>query len=346
MRRVRTAQGAARYKQPIGSIIVMRGGGKKDLNLSHMEDDDLTELMEDAAVHTKNPDVYEAAFTEWARRQPDAEPDLPSYPDPWDEPDPTASDRLFMLEAERDAAYARLDAQVHEDDDTFQDDLDRWDAYSAIIDREQRLAATRTEQPEELADWMQALETPRPDGTATIEPTAAQRREWELMERAEELADTEGIDYEEALGRLQGLDSEQVRRREFVKLGKQQGYAATSFNELIDEVHLRYQMELEFQMEAETNGHFIAGQFNDNDEFWTWWNTSHKTLFSMTDAEARKYMSPEAKKFLDDVGGRVTKSDLVRLVEAGRLGENLDPNVIQGVFSQWDERHKRGDYLQ
>lgn len=52
----------------------MRGGpaGKpgKALNLAHMSDHDLTELMEDAHANRKNAQVYEAAFTEWAHAEP------------------------------------------------------------------------------------------------------------------------------------------------------------------------------------------------------------------------------------------------------------------------------------
>ncbi|WP_298444662.1 hypothetical protein [Gordonia sp. (in: high G+C Gram-positive bacteria)] len=345
MRRVRTAAGAARYKQPIGSIIIMRGGGKHDLNLSHMDDDHLTELMEDAAAAHKNPQVYEVAFTEWARRQSDVEPgpDLPPILDPWVEPDPTHSDRLDMLSMERDAARGRLEAQVHVDDASWQDDADRYEVYSALIEHEQRLAATNIGTAPE---WAQEVEgAVKSDGTADVEISAAQRRQWAILEQAEELADTEGISYEEALAKVQGLDVEQVRRREFVRLGRQKGYSATSFNALIDEVHLDYQYAMEERMEEATRGQMIARNAQ-TPEFWERWNQQNKTLFSMTDAEARKLMSPEAKEFLDQIGGRVTKADLVSLIELGKLGENLEPETIQTVFSQWEGRHKRGDYLQ
>ncbi len=334
----------------------MRGGGKHDLNLSQMDDDHLTELMEDAAAHHKNPQVYEVAFTEWARRQPDVEPDhdLPPIPDPWDEPDPTRSDRLDMLAMERDAALDRLQGQVHEDDASWQSDVDRYEVYSALIEHEQHLAATNTEAtpltPQEPAaevpEWAHEVDgTVKPDGTADVEISAAQQRQWAIMEQAEQLSETEGISYEEALAKVQGLDVEQVRRREFVQLGRQKGYSATSFNALIDEVHSDYQRAMEEQMEDATRGQMIARNVQTPD-FWEKWNKQGKTLFSMTDAEARKLMSPEAKEFLDQIGGRVTKADLVTLVEMGKLGENLEPETIQTVFSQWDGRHKRGDYLQ
>lgn len=96
VRRVRSAEGAKRYKQPIGSIIVRREG--KDLNLSLMDDDHLVELMGDSAARDKNPMTYEAAFTEWAKRQPDVEPPAPEdvWPDDFP-PDDADTVRLELL---------------------------------------------------------------------------------------------------------------------------------------------------------------------------------------------------------------------------------------------------------
>ncbi|AVM01893.1 hypothetical protein C6V83_18110 [Gordonia iterans] len=311
-----------------------------------MSDDDLTELMEDAAARDKNPQVYEAAFTEWARRQPDVEPapdDLPPPPDPWDEPDPTASDRLDMLRAERDDALERLRAEAHEDDASWQEDLDRYEVYSVLIAHEEKLTASPRDA--DAVDEASSGAVSR-DGTAEVEISAAQRKQWEIMEQAEQMAAAEGISYEEALGRVQGLDPEQVRRREFVRLGRELGYSATSFNKLVDEVHQDYEYDMQLRMEDHARGHVIAREHRERPDFWSWWNENGKSVFRMTDAEARKYLSPEAKEFFDEVGGRVSKSDLVTLIEAGRLSESLDPEAIQIAFSQWDGRHKRGDYLQ
>lgn len=344
MRRVRTAAGAARYKQPIGSIIIMQGGGKKPLNLSGMDDGHLMDLMHDEIAQRKNPDLYEAAAAEWSRRQPPApEPEAPPYPDPWDEPDPTDNDRLDMITAERDAAYERLSGQTHTDDNEWQDDYDRYEVYRAIIEHEQKLAATN---PQPQSTTPDLVENAQRDGASSVELSPATRKKYELMDQAEALSEAEGISYTEALGRVQGLEPEQVNRREFVRRGTELGYQATSFNKLVDEVHADYIAEMELRMEQATNGHFIAAEHKNSPEFWQQWNNSGRSLFSMNDAEARKYMSPEARSFLDNEGGRVAKSDLVAMIESGKVSENFEPASIQAAFSTSETRFRRGDYLQ
>ncbi|MCF8610054.1 hypothetical protein L5G28_07745 [Gordonia sp. HY285] len=339
---MRTAAGAARYKQPVGSIIVSRGN--KSVNLSNMDDDHIAELLGDTIAHDKNPQVYEAAMSEWMRRKP--EPVEPPHPDPWDDgPDPTESDRLFVLAAERDAALERLDGNAHDNDGDFQDDLDRWQVYSAIIDHEEKLAATN-KKAADAADGEMVEHTDK-DGTAELNVSAAQRKQWAVMEQAEKLSNEEGITYEEALGRVQGLEPEQVRRREAVRRGTELGYRSTSFKGLVDEAHMEYRTEMELKMEEATRGHYIDAKHTHDDKFWEKWNKESKSLFSMTDNEARTYLSPEAKLFLDDVGGRVSKTDLVGMIEDGTLSENFEPESIQVAFSQWRGRHRsQGDYLQ
>ncbi|KXT55664.1 hypothetical protein ACK8HH_17145 [Gordonia sp. LUNF6] len=344
MRRVRTAAGAARYKQPIGSIIVTQGGGKKPLNLSHMDDGHLMDLMHDQIAQQKNPDIYEAAAAEWSRRQPPLEEPSAPFPDPWDEPDPTRTDRLDMMTAERDAAYARLASGAHVTDSEWQDDADRYEVYSELIANEQKLAATNSTPQGAVPGLVE--ERPQGDGASTVEVSAATRKRWAIMEQADQLAEAEGISYEDALGRVQGLDPEQVRRREAVRRGTELGYSSTSFNALVDEIHHQYVSEMELRMEDATNGHFIATEHKNNPEFWKWWNNNGKSLFSMTDAEARKYLSPEAREYLDSIGGRVTKSDVVALIEQGKLSENFEPDSIQAAFSNSETRFRRGDYLQ
>lgn len=355
---MRTAEGAARYGLPIGSIIVGRDRKGRELNFSDYDDDHLIELMGSAAAQDKNPNVYEAAYTEWARRQPVIEPDLDYDPDMAEEVDVTRTDQLDMLGAERDRAFDELQSGLIEDDAEWQNVYDRWQVYDGLVEHEQRLAATRTPQDAGAGELVTADDDEDAQQAAyeafigdladdppvvEVKISEARQRQWDLMEQAEEKAEAEGISYEEALGQLQGLDAEQVHRREFVRQAQAAGYSETSFDRLLSRVHHDCEQAWGLDLEEATRGQDLQKRWRDKPGFIEEWNNNGMSWWSMNDRTARQYMSDEAAAWFD-TNGRITKSDLRGMIEVG-IVQGYDPDTIRATYQTWAGRRLGGDYL-
>ena len=215
VRRVRTPAGAKRYKQPIGSIIIARPG-KKALNLSAMGDSDLTELMGDAAAQDKNPDVYEAAFTEWARRQPDREEPGPDIDDRVGPPEDLDSVQLDLVRAELDTATADLKARIDSGGPDVDAAIARVEVAEGLLRHEQKMAAARAG----------ANDGARPE-TATstagdapaVEATPERAQAWNTVRDTETKAEQDGTGFEEALGRSPEETAAAIAERDAVRDG-------------------------------------------------------------------------------------------------------------------------------
>ncbi|URC17632.1 hypothetical protein SEA_TARDUS_16 [Gordonia phage Tardus] len=241
--------------------------------------------------------------------------------------DTTDEDRINETLAAMDAAEGAL-AEAHQlaqtrGDDGFRDSDDTG-TYESADDV----------QPDEGRGWPwddDDDDTP----TAPRELTDAERREYEQMEQAELIAERDGISYEQALAELRGLDRDQIHRREFVAQGKREGLLSTSFGDMLDEVHRRFMFDWELMAEEATNGQTLKPRYRDS-------GVTPDVLWRVNDVTARKYMSDEMAGWFDEVGGRITKADLERMIEAGHI--TFDAEICLGMYARWSGR-RREDYL-
>lgn len=215
VRRVRTPAGAKRYKQPIGSIIIARPG-KKALSLSAMGDSDLTELMGDAAAQDKNPDVYEAAFTEWARRQPDREEPGPDIDDRVGPPEDLDSVQLDLVRAELDTATADLKARIDSGGPDVDAAIARVEVAEGLLRHEQKMAAARAG----TNDGARPETATSTAGDApAVEATPERAQAWNTVRDTETKAEQDGTGFEEALGRSPEETAAAIAERDAVRDG-------------------------------------------------------------------------------------------------------------------------------
>lgn len=315
---MRTAAGAARYKQPIGSIIVRRGG--RDFNLADMTDFDLIEMMHDGSINEKSPHVYEAAFTEWARRQPDVEPE----PDWWPPEDPFPEDgdmtRLELLGAELDQHLAILRAPDGATDDELERAIEMSMALNERIAFEQRLAAVdvpgTSSDEEATTRWLQ-----NDSGADTFAVDARQARRHEIQAKAWELSERDGISYYEALARVQDKPIERVHRDEFLALASDEMPGSPTYRKATAALHAVSVNKWIVDMENETSGYLIKREFEGQ--------ISAAELWSMNQVTADKYMSDEARAWFDE-HGRVTLTDVRGMIDAGMI--TTDPDAVLETF--------------
>lgn len=213
-------------------------------------------------------------------------------------------------------------------DDDGDDAADQLDDEDDDAEWERRMAAEREREQE--SSWWGDDE----DDVEQVELTPEQRRRVELMQQADELAEAEGITYEEALAQVQGLDLEQVHRREFVAQGKREGLVSTSFGDMLDELHRRFVFDWELMAEEVTNGQMIKAAYRNS--------ATPDMLWRVNDVTARKYMSDEMAEWFDE-NGRITKADLERMIEAGEI--TFDADACLGLWRRWSGRRLGEDYL-
>lgn len=163
----------------------------------------------------------------------------------------TPSDPIFRDDDDPDTYDVDDDLEPDLDDD---DDLEWPDDEDD--DREQAADEARDREI-----WGDLPEEPAP---LTRQPTEAELRRMQLMDEADEKAQREGISYEQALAELQGLDRDQLFRREFVARAKAEGgLSSTNFNDLLDELHNRVAFDWHMSDEAaawfDENGRITKG---------------------------------------------------------------------------------------
>ncbi|UVG34979.1 hypothetical protein SEA_VIACONLECTUS_16 [Gordonia phage ViaConlectus] len=255
-----------------------------------------------------------------------------------------------VVEAQRayDEAVAEFTAAADTtDEDRINETLAAMDAAEGALAEAHQLAQARDDDgdnqakpfpddvtPDEGRGWPwddDEDDTP----TAPRELTDAERREYEQMEQAELIAERDGISYEQALAELRGLDRDQIHRREFVAQGKREGLLSTSFGDMLDEVHRRFMFDWELMAEEATNGQTLKPRYRDS-------GVTPDVLWRVNDVTARKYMSDEMAGWFDEVGGRITKADLERMIEAGHI--TFDAEICLGMYARWSGR-RREDYL-
>ncbi|AYR02485.1 head morphogenesis [Gordonia phage Ailee] len=171
---------------------------------------------------------------------------------------------------------------------------------------------------------------------APREETSEDRRRRALMEQADQLAEERGISYEQALAEIQGLDPDQVRRREFVAEGKRQGLVSTSYASMLDELHNNLSFDWLLMCEDATNGQTLKPRSRDLGQF------AADMLWKVNDNTARKHMSDEAALWFDQ-NGRITKADLGAMIEDGRWA--FDAQAVLDLYATWPGRRLGGDYL-
>lgn len=181
-----------------------------------MGDSDLTELMGDAAAQDKNPDVYEAAFTEWARRQPDREEPGPDIDDRVGPPEDLDSVQLDLVRAELDTATADLKARIDSGGPGVDAAIARVEVAEGLLRHEQKMAAARAG----------ANDGARPE-TATstagdapaVEATPERAQAWNTVRDTETKAEQDGTGFEEALGRSPEETAAAIAERDAVRDG-------------------------------------------------------------------------------------------------------------------------------
>ncbi|QDH93170.1 MuF-like minor capsid protein [Gordonia phage Zipp] len=313
----------------------------------------------------------------WADEVPDIEPDdeiTESDVDDWDSwavtdddlPDdsvpadpPEVVEQVIdpaqhpaVVEAQRvyDEAVAEFSAAADTtDDDRINATLAAMDEAEGALAEAIQLAQTHADDSDNQAkpflddvtpddrDVGQWWDDDEDDDTPTVprELTDAERREYEQMEQAELIAERDGISYEQALAELRGLDRDQLHRREFVAQGKREGLLSTSFGDMLDELHRRFMFDWELMAEEATNGQTLKPRYRDS-------GVTTDVLWRVNDVTARKYMSDEMAGWFDEVGGRITKADLERMIEAGHI--TFDAETCLGLYARWSGR-RREDYL-
>lgn len=136
-----------------------------------------------------------------------------------------------------------------------------------------------------------------------------------------------GGDPEEIEAQLRGITVEKLRNAKFVRWAKDNGYTGRNFEERVRSFHAEHAAKWYEEAEDATRGQMVKRKYEnqfDPAQFWT-----------VTDNEARKYMSDEMAAWFDDRGGRITKRDMMDAILAGR-----DPLQARSVG-----RIKNGDYL-
>lgn len=300
-------------------------------------DDDLDELPEPDPEY--DPDL---TFDEWAADDQlmpgDAVPaDPPVIPEPLDyvEGDPDWE----ALNEEWEWVRGALHETLAEGSDEY--NVDDLIAYVA------KLEEARADLIARAAVAPDPTPTPDPGGFLDSaddefdrlyggrQDTAEDRRRRDLMERADALAEEQGISYEQALAEIQGLDPDQVRRREFVAEGKRQGLVSTSYAAMLDEAHNNLSFDWLLMCEAATNGQTLKPRSRDG-------GFAADMLWKVNDNTARKHMSDEAALWFDE-NGRITKADLAAMIDDGRWA--FDADSVLGLYQTWPGRRLGGDYL-
>ncbi|WNO27317.1 hypothetical protein SEA_KWEKEL_15 [Gordonia phage Kwekel] len=254
-------------------------------------------------------------------------------------------DRINDALAKLDAAEARLneatqaaevdlddddDHDLEPDDDGLEDSADSYDPDDP------ESVPPGYETIAEIFGVKAAREDYERDQASRPEMTAADRRRYELMDQADAKAEAEGIEYEQALAELQGLDLDQLRRREFVANAKLQGLSSTNFADLLDELHRRLAFDWLLMAEDATRGHMLSRRTQAVGGF------DESMLWRVNDQTARRHMSPEMAEWFDE-HGRITKADLERMIEAGL--DVFDAEGALGEWARWSGRRFGEDYL-
>lgn len=254
-------------------------------------------------------------------------------------------DRINDALAKMDAAEARLneatqaaevdlddddDHDLEPDDDGLEDSADSYDPDDP------ESVPPGYETIAEIFGVKAAREDYERDQASRPEMTAADRRRYELMDQADAKAEAEGIEYEQALAELQGLDLDQLRRREFVANAKLQGLSSTNFADLLDELHRRLSFDWLLMAEDATRGHMLSRRTQAAGGF------DESMLWRVNDQTARRHMSPEMAEWFDE-HGRITKADLERMIEAGL--DVFDAEGTLGEWARWSGRRFGEGYL-
>ncbi|QDM57314.1 head morphogenesis [Gordonia phage Tangerine] len=312
-----------------------------------LDDPRWTEDAGDDEVAEPDPEYDpDLTFDEWADEPDDARipddavpADPPVIPEPLDyaEGDP----EWEALNEEWEWLRGALHETLAEGSTDY--DLDDLIEYTATLEKARAdLIAKAATVPDRAPDpepdrggWLDGADDEFERLYGGRQDTAEDQRRRDLMERADALAEERGIPYEQALGELQGLDPDQVRRREFVAEGKRQGLVSTSYQAMLDEAHNNLSFDMLLLCEAATNGQTLKPYSRDS-------GFAADMLWKVNDNTARKHMSDEAALWFDE-NGRITKADLNAMIEDGRWA--FDADSLLALYQTWPGRRLGGDYL-
>ncbi|WMI33025.1 minor capsid protein [Gordonia Phage SchottB] len=312
-----------------------------------LDDPRWTEDAGDDEVAEPDPEYDpDLTFDEWADEPDDARipgdavpADPPVIPEPLDyaEGDP----EWEALNEEWEWLRGALHETLAEGSTDY--DLDDLIEYTATLEKARAdLIAKAATVPDRAPDpepdrggWLDGADDEFERLYGGRQDTAEDQRRRDLMERADALAEERGIPYEQALGELQGLDPDQVRRREFVAEGKRQGLVSTSYSAMLDEAHNNLSFDMLLLCEAATNGQTLKPHSRDS-------GFAADMLWKVNDNTARKHMSDEAALWFDE-NGRITKADLNAMIEDGRWA--FDADSLLALYQTWPGRRLGGDYL-
>ncbi|AHY26830.1 MuF-like minor capsid protein [Mycobacterium phage ZoeJ] len=118
----------------------------------------------------------------------------------------------------------------------------------------------------------------------------------------------QGWEPAEAEAHVYGKSVESIRRRDFMAQARGDGHSGKSFDELVGDVHAELAAEQFWKAEAATNGYMLKRKYEGK--------VDPRTLWTMNETTARKYMSEEMAAWFDQ-HGRLTRAGLRESVLSG-----------------------------
>jgi hypothetical protein len=123
----------------------------------------------------------------------------------------------------------------------------------------------------------------------------------------------EGADPAEAESEVTGKSVSSIRRRDFIAQSRAEGHRGEGFDQLLASVFHRRVGEMALEAENATNGYMVRKPFE--------LKVNPKELWSVNDATARKWMTPEMAEWFDK-NGRLTRPILREMVLRGEYSIN------------------------
>ena len=181
-------------------------------------------------------------------------------------------------------------------DPATMDPVDRTiaEALKALEDGDDERAGELFDEASRLEREAKAVE----DRKAKAEEAKA-RKEQAKYERMAQLMD-QGVSGPEAEAEAFGRSIDYIRRRDFMKSAREDGYTGKGFDDLMTAVHARYVAEQYIQAEDATRARMVRSKYD--------LSFDPKNLWTVNEATARKVMSPEMAEWFDRNGGRITKA--------------------------------------
>lgn len=164
---------------------------------------------------------------------------------------------------------------------------------------------------DKLAAEMERVEA-RDNKAAAREAERAAAKAAALRAKYDRMSDLvdEGWDEDEAEAEAFGTSVEAIRRRNFMTKMRSEGHHGDTFTAVLKQAYYALAEEQFLQAERDTNGYMIKTQYRDK-------IGDPSSIWSMSERDARKYMSDELAEWFDQ-HGRITFMAYKRAVLDGR----------------------------